>query len=199
MTPLIKGLSPDEVNKREGKQLNSTRKVDWFTFAQRVKKSADDAIIESIPVKLRSVDIQTEAHLVEGEGHGYKRIYATDHMPLTDEQVDDVVATYQKVFGNGGWLHVHCDAGAGRTGQVMNMIDMLNNANTLSFGQIVARQAALDAASPVNPPAGTANWKLERFENTSTLLEAFYNYAQVHPGGQGATFSEWKEGDRSIV
>ncbi len=130
-------------------------------------------IFQTVKVKSAS----TEQETVEKIGLQYERILVTDHLAPRPEQVKKFVELVDSLPQN-AWIHVHCSAGKGRSTTFMAMYDMLKNAKSVSFEDIIQRQAAyfpyynLANVERTDPKRADASKK--RYE----FLKSFYQFSR---------------------
>jgi hypothetical protein len=135
--------------------------------------------------------IHDESYYVKRMGFEYRRLYITDHRAPLDSEVDAFI-TLVNNNPEDTWFHVHCRGGKGRTTTIFALLDMLKNADKVSFEDIIARQASIspfynlmviDRAVPE-----LSQYYAERID----FLTQFYGYARESLQGYKGTWSEWK-------
>lgn len=181
--------TPEQISNDESQLLSTLTGQPKITAQKVTKKNSDGAIESSERVTLPAQTVQSEQQLVGAQGGSYVRVYATDHVRFTDEQVDQLVAFWQNRPAD-GWVHVHCAAGDGRTTQALVLFDILENASAVSLKDIVDRQEKLggiDVLSVRPKPA----WRHDGDAGRATFVRRFYQYAKEHPRGEGETWSSW--------
>lgn len=158
----------------------------------------DGSYVEKDDIPVFDVNnVYTERELVEKineyHPHGVEYIYLpiTDHQKPTPQAVDTFLEILQSVQNdNEATLLFHCRAGRGRTGMMMVMRDMLENAKkyNLSFDQILKRQELLGSPNFADVSAGKEEQSVERFE----FLSHFYKYAVANDGySAGVPYTAW--------
>ena len=183
------GKAPVQIVNDESALLAGLASQTEITVQKVTGKSEDRAIGDSKPVRLPVPSVQNEQAVVGTSGAGYARVYAADYQAFTDEQVDQLVAFWQS-RPPGGWVHVHCAAGQGRTTQALVLFDALENASTTSLQDIVDRQkdaGGINVLSTKSTPAWRHDGEVARVR----LVRRFYEYAKEHPRGQGERWSSW--------
>ncbi|KTC86669.1 hypothetical protein [Legionella brunensis] len=142
----------------------------------------------------RSIEIHTiqdEEEAVKEKGLDYVRFYVSDHRAPVDNEVDRFVEFYKHLEAN-TWLHIHCRGGKGRSTSFLALVDMLNNADKVSFEEILARQAAIppfyNLGLIVRSDPELTPFYIERLQ----FLRQFYYYSQASIHGYKGTWSEWK-------
>lgn len=123
-------------------------------------------------------DVYNEKYLVKDlNGHGYVRIGITDHHRAMDDDLDDIIKTFD-ALPMGTWKHFHCRGGKGRTTTGMALFDIVSNHKnaSLSFQDIMVRQYLIGGSNllaiPTTDPA--KQWKAkEAYERIRTIYK-FY-------------------------
>ena len=178
------GLSAKEVDQRERAllkaQLGRTVPVAVLAGDKSVKATTD--------VKVDSV--MTEKQLVESMGAKYYRIPVMDYSAPTNANIDQFVAFYKKLPKN-AWIHAHCEAGVGRTTIFLTMLDMLKNAQELSYDEIMTREVLLGGQDVRLSASATKDaYKKENYPKRALFTQHFYDYAKAHPQ-LDISWSEW--------
>ena len=126
----------------------------------------------------------TERELAEGEGFGYLRIAAPDHVWPPEDQIDAFFAFLRAQDLGRIWLHFHCQAGKGRTGIFMSIADMMKNPD-VPLEDIAARQAMTGSSYLLH---GDSAAKEER----AGMLRLMYDYIQENRASDYALpWSAW--------
>lgn len=135
--------------------------------------------------------IKNEEYYVSRWGFEYQRLYISDHRAPLDAEVDAFLHLVKSKPEN-TWYHVHCRGGKGRTSTVLAMLDMLKNADKVSFDEIIARQASIspyyNLLEIYRNDIELTPYYIHRIE----FLRQFYNYSQQVLVGYKGTWSEWK-------
>jgi hypothetical protein len=190
------GVTTPDVPAVEARDLSAVAQAGQVSY---LNTKMEKAGVKSSPFRLPVEQVQNEAQLVaqaaaglpEAQRPRYERIGVTDHLRPSDADLDRFIAAVRAMPPD-GWAHFHCRAGKGRTTTFMALYDMLQNANTVSFEEIIRRQA--DAAHGFDLLAERGNpesWKQPYAEDRANLLKAFYPYAQNFAAGGRASWSEW--------
>ena len=104
-----KGQSAKEIDRRE-KSMLETAKMNQDVDVATLDKHKDIA-----SQKVEHVNsVQTEEQFVKSMGVKYYRVPVMDYSAPTPANVDEFLAIYKKLPKN-AWIHVHCEAGVGRT------------------------------------------------------------------------------------
>lgn len=151
------------------KQLQGMKRI---PVTQIQRKSSDGGILQSSQKTFPLSQAIEEREVVEACGIGYFRLYLTDHMAPTMQEIERFLAFYQTVPA-GTWLHLHCAGGRGRTTSMMSLIDMLHNAKEISFADIIARQHALGGSNLAHP-GDPVDWKYPCAMQRLKFLKDFY-------------------------
>ncbi|PYE78171.1 inositol hexakisphosphate [Xylophilus ampelinus] len=142
-------------------------------------------------VTLNKPQIFSEEELVRAANAKYVRLTVTDHLAPRAEDVDAFIAT-ERGMERHERLHVHCEAGLGRTSIFIVMHDMLNNAATASFEDIIRRQRAFNPGRSLDSHKDVSHKGRSDFRNDrSEFLSLFYEYAKSNPKGQPSSWSKW--------
>ena len=132
-----KGQSAKEIDRRE-KSMLETAKMNQNVDVATLDKHKDIA-----SQKVEHVNsVQTEEQFVKSMGVKYYRVPVMDYSAPTPANVDEFLAIYKKLPKN-AWIHVHCEAGVGRTTIFLSLMDMIKNADKLSYDDIMTREVLL--------------------------------------------------------
>ena len=164
-------LMHDEVIQRERRLLGDLR----------VGEQIDGTYIKSI---------ETEESVVRSAGHQYVRLTVTDHLRPTDSETDRFIQAVRELPEK-NWVHFHCRAGKGRTTTFMVMYDMLANAQTDSFDDIINRNAKLSEDYDVMAEVPESDFRHIYQKDRAEFVRAFYDYAKAHPHGKDKVWSQW--------
>ena len=180
-----KNKDAKEIDKREHILLNSALKSGTVEIARLAK---DKSIKYLVSENVNSV--MTEQEFVESQGVKYYRIPIMDYSAPTDKNIDDFIKFYKSLPQN-TWIHAHCEAGVGRTTICLSMIDMINNADKLSYDEIMTRQVMLGGEDVRQSAAkATDPYKMENYPKRATFTKHFYDYVKAHPQ-LDITWSDW--------
>lgn len=183
------GKTNDQVDKIEEEwlsHLRSKRKVsNIITVKQFIAKDYSHG--KSMAV----LSVKKEEYYVNKLGFLYQRLYFSDHRAPRDSEVDSFVAIV-KNSSKKTWFHVHCRGGKGRTTTVFAMLDMLKNADKVSFNEIIARQASISPYYNLFEINRTDPLLSYYYEQRVIFLSHFYEFARQSLMGYNGTWSEWK-------
>ncbi|CEK10572.1 phosphatase domain-containing putative toxin [Legionella hackeliae] len=144
------------------------------------------------PININIQTIQSEKEVVKQHGFDYERFYVSDHRAPIDTEVNRFVEFYRHLPAD-TWLHIHCRGGKGRTTSFMAIIDMLHNADKVSFEEIISRQASIppfyNLAMIVRSDPDLTPFYIERFQ----FLQQFYHFAKASLQGYQGTWLEWRQ------
>ena len=182
-----KGLDAKTVDQRETALLNDAKRSGTVNIATQAK---DKSIASLTAVRVDSV--MTEQQFVESMGVKYYRIPIMDYSAPTRANIDQFIAFY-KALPKDAWIHVHCEAGIGRTTIMLQMIDMIHNASKLSYDDIMSREVLL-GGQDVRLSAQTTSdpYKKTNYPKRAEFTKRFYDYAKAHPN-LDITYSQWSE------
>lgn len=151
------------------KQLQGMKQV---PVTQIQRKSSDGGILQATQKLFPVIRALEESTIVEAAGVGYLRLYLTDHMAPSSQEIDRFLSFYRTLPPN-SWLHVHCAGGDGRTTSLMAIVDMFHHAMDLSFEDIIARQHAL-GGSNLAQFGDPLDWKYHYAKERLAFLQKFY-------------------------
>jgi hypothetical protein len=123
--------------------------------------------------------VMTEKEFVESQGVRYYRIPVADYDAPSDANIDRFLKFYRKLAAN-TWIHIHCEAGEGRTTTFMSMIDMLHNAENLSYDEIMTRQVLL-GGQDLRSATAKDPVKKEGYLRRALFTKHFYDYVKANP------------------
>lgn len=171
-----KGKNAQEVDEREHKLLENVLNNNNIDIATLAK---DKSISTLTNEKVESV--MTEKEFVESQGFKYYRIPVMDYTAPTVENVEQFLSFYKSLPKN-TWIHAHCEQGIGRTTIFLSMIDMINNADKLSYDEIMTREVLL-GGEDVRKSASNAKdaYKKVNYVKRADFTKHFYDYVKANP------------------
>ncbi|WP_281203379.1 type III secretion system effector XopH [Ralstonia solanacearum] len=183
------GKSREEVLADEQDRIHALKAQDTVQILHR--KDVKNDVANPRAVTLTKPQIFSEEELVKKAGASYVRLTVTDHLGPRREDVDAFVEMERGMAAHEK-LHVHCGVGQGRTGIFIAMHDMLHNAVTVSFDDIVQRQLAFNPGRALDfhkdvTHEGRSDFRHDRLE----FISLFYAYAKMNPKGTPQRWSEW--------
>ncbi|MGL5270075.1 MAG: hypothetical protein ACRC7I_06005 [Selenomonadaceae bacterium] len=134
--------------------------------------------------------VRTEEEMVKEHGANYFRLALSDHFRPEDADVDAFLNFYKKLPKD-AWLHYHCFAGMGRTTIFAVMADILKNAQTVSFKDIVDRQGILGNTNLSDIPDSKKNWGRKAYIERYQFVQHFYDYVKNSPRDLSKSWSQW--------
>lgn len=138
------------------------------------------------------LSVKNEEHYVAKLGFKYSRLYISDHRAPLDSEVDAFLSLVKSMPKN-TWYHVHCRGGKGRTTTLLNLFDMLKNADKVSFEEIIARQASVPPYYNMLDVKRGNPELTPYYEERIAFLAQFYEFArQSLMGYDVGSWSEWK-------
>jgi len=185
-----RGLSQDMVEADEKERL--TKALDGPLVIASGKNAAT-AAMTTITVH----ESLSEAQVVKAAGESYYRLSSPDHLRPTDDTVDRFIQITRSLPPD-SWVHFHCAAGRGRTTTFLTMFDMLHNANTVTFADIIRRQALLGGEDLVFTPVDQVEeWKRDAYIERANFLRRFYEYAAAND--KSLVWSEWSKNHPATI
>lgn len=158
---------------------------------QRERRLLGDLRVGESLGKIKINSLETEESVVRSAGHQYVRLTVTDHLRPTDSEVDRFLEVVRELPEK-NWVHFHCRAGKGRTTTFMVMYDMLANAQTDSFDDIINRNAKLSEDYDVMAVVPEGDFRQIYQKERAEFVKAFYDYAKAHPQGKDMLWSQWR-------
>lgn len=179
----------NEVDILEKSLLNTIESLEVVPVNIILEKQAGK-IIKSRPIEFSVHQVNAEATYLENKKIPYHRIYVQDHHSPADSEVDRFIQII-KTISKDQWVYFHCRAGSGRTTSFMLMYDILKNAKSLTFNQLVARQVAIGGKDLSTLP-DLKVYKYKYALARLNFLKNFYRYAQTNTDNYRTLWSEWK-------
>lgn len=187
-----------------GKSVAQVEKEEKAWLMSSLKTPVEIAVLDENkkPTNPQTIKVEralAEKELITSRKINYFRIQATDHAPFTDKQVDQFVKFVKKEMPQNAWLHFHCEAGEGRTTQIMVMYDILRNGKNVSFDDIVKRQYLIGGNNAVKVTASKEKdaYKVPLYKEKAQMLRDFYEYITTSPEDLPLTFSQWKKANKA--
>ena len=172
--------------------LNLEKEVTFYKIISKEIEEAQSPLVESIATFV--LKAETEEKLADALQLNYVRMGTTDHMKPDDSAVECFVE-FVKGLPSDAWVHFHCSAGVGRTTTAMVMFDTMKNAKTLTFEQILERQAAIGGKNlaEIGNSSEEKSWKCVYFEERYQFLKLFYAYCQQNDESFSQPWSSFKK------
>lgn len=184
------GKKPAEIEAEQTALLKSLGEEEVAVVNNILQKSPNGGIQKLKPIEYLVHQTSSEQELVSERKLGYKRIYVQDFHAPSDKEVDRFLAIVRLIPAN-RWIYFHCRAGIGRTTVFMTMFDMIHNAKTVSFDDIMVRQVALGGKDLTELPDKN-NFKHDWAAERDSFIRKFYEYAHDNKNDFKTTWSEWK-------
>ncbi len=180
-----KGQSVKEIDRREKGMLETALMNKQVPIAKLDKTKS---IASQTDVDVKSVE--TEEQFVKSMGVKYYRVPVMDYSAPTPQNVDDFLAIYKKLPKN-AWVHVHCEAGVGRTTIFLSLMDMIKNADKVSYDDIMTREVLL-GGQDVRKSAETTKdaYKKVNYPKRALFTRHFYEYVKANPQLK-KTYTQW--------
>lgn len=140
----------------------------------------DDKNVLLDPVLQTYSQVRTEEEMVRQHGIKYFRLALQDHFRPEDSDVDRFVEFY-KQLPKDAWLHYHCYAGMGRTTIFFVMHDILKNAGSVSFDDIIQRQKLIGIVDLSDIPEKKRNYGRKAYIERYQFVAHFYDYVKENP------------------
>lgn len=177
------GLSADDAERQEVQQAQAIR-GNGLEVALPLHETAFDSTC-TLPANRAFTERQAAQML----GFGYQRIAVTDRSWPSSEQVDQFVE-FVKSTDRETWVHVHCKAGLGRTGEFMVMYDIMRNPQ-VPLEDIVYRQFHQGSAFMLYEGSGH-DWTDAFDQERARMLRKFHQYVQENcQDGFATSWSDW--------
>tara|TARA_R110002110_G_scaffold195770_1_gene405476 strand:- start:99098 stop:100024 length:927 start_codon:yes stop_codon:yes gene_type:complete len=192
-----KDLTTEEILKKELILLKNFKQEKNPTV-HRVTKKIEGAIVHSDPISVKTQRVESEQQLSVRLNLNYKRLPVADHHRPTDEQVDEFMHFYQSLPEN-AWIHMHCRGGKGRTTTFLMLVDMMNNAKTVSLEEIAARHILLGGSDLLNlSDEPEKQWKHDSARLRKSFVELFNHYAKSDDFPK-LSWTEWLKQQTKII
>ena len=148
----------------------------------------DDTAINELELTIEK--FTTEKELVESEGFQYFRMPIQDHTWPEAEELDAFIGLVRSLDPDQAWLHFHCQAGAGRTGIMMTVYDMMRNPD-VPMKDIIVRQTMLGGSYPLYTE-DSDNYKAPLYRIKAQMIPLLYEYIQEqHASNYAVPWSQW--------
>lgn len=164
-----KGLSEKEVladEKERTKELWKAERITAFVWEKQAQ--------EEFEVKT----VYSERSLVKKYGMRYKRYCVTDQEHPSDKIVDRFIKLVKNRKPD-QWIHIHCEAGWGRTSTFLFIVDAMRNALTETFDSLVDRQIKIGGCNLKD--LSHEKWKKECRIRRLMFAQKFYEYCRQYP------------------
>lgn len=170
------GKTLSQIQSDESTLLQNLLKEPQIIVQKITQKKLNGSIGISVPITYYPKTVQTEQKLVESNKFKYIRIPVTDHYRPSQTAIDQFLAFYRQLPPDAK-VHIHCNAGDGRTTTFLTMFDMLRNASKVSFEDIIARQHLIGGINLMKLPPHES-WKYNPAKARADFIQEFYQFAK---------------------
>jgi len=183
--------TPDQIAKDEVELLKGISKENSVKI-YTLKKLAAGKFKGEHPVLVIPHQVESEQQLVTKLGANYQRFYVLDHNRPTDQEADRYLNFVKNQLKPGDWQHFHCRGGKGRSSTFMAMYDMILNAHSMGFAEIMQHQFEMGNIKLDSPQTKAEKlWKAGFSKDRYDFLQQFYSYV-IDPNGYAArSWSDW--------
>lgn len=147
------------------------------------------ALSDGATIRINSVTNEKQA--AESAGFKYVRFFISDHMAPRPQVVDQIV-NFVKNLPDNYWLHLHCRGGEGRSTALLLMLDMLKNAATVSFDEIIQRHASIPPYYYFPQMTRRCKELTVYYQERYAFIQSFYQFAQALSQQHDLTWTEWE-------
>lgn len=134
---------------------------------------------------------ENEIDVAQRFGLNYQVFYIPRRHIPSQETVDNVVA-FSQTMPKDAWLHMHCDAGRGRTTMLMIMFDIIRNGHDVSAEEIVERQYRLGGVDLFDTKIWVnGHYTQEQLQARKDFILTFYKYVNDPEGYGHQSWSTW--------
>lgn len=183
------GLSASAIEQTQTELLGELNQEAEASVHKILTKTKNDAISKTKPIDFSVHGVTSEAELAGPLQFHYRRLYVRDHHAPTIYQVDQFIKLVKNTSPE-DWIYVHCRAGVGRSTMFMVIYDIMRNAKTVSFDDIIARQAAIGGKNLSELPESNS-YKYNFLKKRLELLKQFYQYAKTNQDHFMSSFEKW--------
>lgn len=148
------------------------------------------AFTDGVTVEIKSVMNENEA--AKKAGFEYKRLMVSDHMAPRQHEIDEFIRFVKSLPPN-SWIHLHCRGGEGRSSTFLVMLDMLKNAGTVSFDEIIKRHASIPPYYDLSQCTRRCKELTLYYQKRYAFVQEFYQFASELSQGYRGTWSDWAE------
>ncbi|HLB58232.1 MAG TPA: hypothetical protein VJL60_05410, partial [Gammaproteobacteria bacterium] len=170
--------------------LTRLKKTRFRWVHEIIEKTDDDYVDKTHQEFIRVQNVKSEQQLTSEYHVSYKRFYVEDFHRPDDLDTDRFVSLAKNTPAN-TWLYFHCRAGRGRTTTFMAMYDMMRNAKTVSFDDIIGRQLAIGGSDLRDLP-NKNSFKYKYATERLTFLKNFYKYSKENNDDFSTTWLQWR-------
>ncbi len=186
------GKSVEEVLQLEQKELSELAATQQAIVYSKLKKDkSSGGLVSAVSMAVPIEVVVSEEQIARQNEMGYFRLAITDHCRPDDESVERFVE-FVRMLPPDSWLHMHCEAGHGRTTTFLTMYDMLKNAKHESFAAIIARQRNIGGIDLLAAEE-ERGWRLEKDQERERFIRRFYEYCQANDDQYSLKWTVWSQ------
>lgn len=184
------GKNLNQIEAEEQILLNNSQRQKKVVVHKIEKKDLEGLLLPKTTSFIAEVLVAlTEKDLLKNYDVNYVRIPVTDHLHPSNEAVD-LFLSYINSPSSKNWTHFHCSAGLGRTTTFMIMFDMIQNAENVSFEDILKRQWLL-GGSNLQKTNVKYEWKIPHAQARIEFLKKFYDYCKYRYRYSGLSWTDY--------
>jgi protein-tyrosine phosphatase len=155
----------------------------------RAKDYKNGTINKNGLVRFDIVSAEREDQIVNELKAKYFRITVSDHNRPSDSDVDEFLKLVKNLDSN-TWIHFHCRGGKGRTTTFLLMFDILKNAKSVSYDDILKRQTKIFPIY-IYHKKNAGKYK-ELYREREQFIKEFYLFSKNYISHSDITWSQWK-------
>ncbi|MBP5334329.1 MAG: hypothetical protein J6Y61_00895 [Bacteroidales bacterium] len=143
--------------------------------------------------KMTVTSAETEEELCARRGVGYLRLTVLDHCFADPRSIDDFISFVQ-TLPEDTWLHIHCQAGMGRTNMFLVFYDFLRNTD-VPVKDVVYRHFMQGGNFQLydGEKEDEAEWKIPLAKEKVEMIPLVHEYIKEQkPKGFKVPWSQWK-------
>lgn len=186
------GKSVEEVLQLEQKELSELAAAQQAIVYSKLKKDkSSGGLVSAVSMAVPIEVVSSEEQLARQNEMGYFRLAITDHCRPDDESVERFVE-FVRTLPPGSWLHMHCEAGHGRTTTFLTMYDMMKNAKNDSCAAIITRQRDIGGIDLLSSEEDRG-WRMEKDQERKRFIKRFYQYCQANDDQYSLKWTIWNQ------
>jgi hypothetical protein len=143
--------------------------------------------------KMTVTTAMTEEELCASRGVGYLRLTVLDHCFADPRSIEEFIS-YVQTMPEDTWLHIHCQAGMGRTNMFLSFYDFYRNPD-VSVKDVVYRHFMMGGNFQLynGEKEDEAEWKIPLAKEKVEMMPLVHDYIKEQkPKGFKLTWSQWK-------
>ena len=186
------GKSVEEVLQLEQKELSELAAAQQAIVYSKLKKDkSSGGLVSAVSMAVPIEVVSSEEQIARQNEMGYFRLAITDHCRPDDESVERFVE-FVRMLPPGAWLHMHCEAGHGRTTTFLTMYDMMKNAKNDSCAAIITRQRDIGGIDLLSS-GEDRGWRMEKDQERKSFIKRFYQYCQANDEHYSLKWTIWNQ------